>query len=420
MCQYKVMECEHSEMMLKCKHNKMKMECTHNDTLDSEHNEMEMECCDAEQGTQCEDTDVYSWFSCKFSVENKDLPPFDECHGEHFGRGVEFEPNSTDPGQSVVASCFAGRDVGYIAATSWTEHSSGHLSVEPGSGHPLPGYRSGIPVTVPRSAPSCANHLPGNSLVCRSACDASADPLTTHIGYSRKDVVEHGNGVSFHEGSGVLVDNAVVYSSPGCTVSPIERYADHVPDPGGPSPRCPYTTTGGEVLHPIDLLHSANSHLVSTATRHGQSIYTLSDQPAGDDTSAFPVDRPTGSDAAEPHSEHPPSVTAHLLASHVTSDPHTPNADDDTIGLHPLLDDVGPAYYDATGLHPLLDDVGPACYDTSPTWSSPPWTCGPRPPSFTLEGGPSPSPDDGALRAFHLLSTKWHARCSPSSYPWSH
>ena len=52
MCQYKVMECEHSEMMLKCKHNKMKMECTHNDTLDSEHNECAYtECCDAEQGT---------------------------------------------------------------------------------------------------------------------------------------------------------------------------------------------------------------------------------------------------------------------------------------------------------------------------------------------------------------------------------
>ena len=140
-----------------------------------------------------------------------------------------------------------------------------------------------------------------------------------------------------------------------------------------------------------------------------QSIYTLSNQPAADDTIAFPADRPTSSDAAEPNSEHPPSVTAHLLASHVTSDPHTPNADNDAIGLHPLLDDVGPTYYDATGLHPLLDDVGPTCFDTNLTWSSPPWTCGPRPPSFTLEGGPSPSPDDGALRAFHLLSTK----CAP-------
>ena len=403
-CQYKMMECEHSEMMLKCKH-RMKMECKHNDTIDSEHNEMEMECCDAEQETQCEDTNVYSRFSCTFCVENEDLPPFDECYGEHFGRVVEFEPNSTDTSQSGVApqSLIAGRDIGYIAATSWTEHSSGHLSVEPGSGHPLPDYRSGIPVTVPRSATSCANHLPGNSLACtrRSAsCDAYADPFTTHIGHSRKDVVEHGNGVSFHEGSGFLVDNAVMYSSPGCTVSSSDRHADHVPDPDGPSPRCPCATTGAEVLHPIGLLHSAHSQLIPTATRHGQSIYTLSDQPAADDTIAFPADRTTSSRAAEPDSK---------LTSHVTSDPHTPNADDDAIGLHPLLNDVGPTYYDATGLHPLLDDVGPACFDASPTWSSPPRTCGPRPPSFTPEGGPSPCPDDGALHAFHLLSTK----CAP-------
>ena len=83
-------------------------------------------------------------------------------------------------------------------------------------------------------------------------------------------------------------------------------------------------------------------------------------------------------------SREPPDSTPISMSALTTSGVLwlTFNADDDTTRLHPPLDDDGPAYYDPT-----------------PTWTPPPWTCGPRPPSFLTAGGPLSRPREGAPRA---------------------
>ena len=110
----------------------------------------------------------------------------------------------------------------------------------------------------------------------------------------------------------------------------------------------------------------------------------LSDQIPADASETDPTDHPPCGQSCTDPSLH----TTHLLVSSV--DDHLPltSADDDTLGLHLLLGDGGSAYF-----------------DMSLPWTPPPWTCGPRPPSFIAEGGPVPSPHDGALRPSHLLTT---------------
>ena len=139
---------------------------------------------------------------------------------------------------------------------------------------------------------------------------------------------------------------------------------------------CPHT----DAIPKVTLTHDCLCEIA------GDAVLGVSDQVPADASGTKPTDHPPCGHATEFYGLR--VQTDHLPVSSVDDHLSLTSADDDTLGLHLLLGDVGSAYF-----------------DMSLPWTPPHWTCGPHPSAFFVEGGPVPSPHDGALRPSHLLMT---------------
>ena len=162
---------------------------------------------------------------------------------------------------------------------------------------------------------------------------------------------------------------------------------DHTIGPDEASLTLPHTSTVRVILCPhtdvipkVPLTHDCFCEIA------GDAVLPVSDQVPAAASGTKPTDHPPCGHATESYGLR--VQTEHLPVSSIDDHLHVTSADYDTLGLHFLLDGVGSAYF-----------------DMSLPWTLSPWTCGPRPPSFIAEGGPVPSPHDGASRPSHLLMT---------------
>ena len=296
----------------------------------------------------------------------------------------------------------------------WTELSSDHaLHTERSSGCPPIGGSSGLAPTERSSGPRFTEASPVADSTTHEHHRIRASQSEGHINVSVPPTCVgcHGNNIypvnvydmPRQEIDPVLIQqrpsapyaNALSGSDEGAlpficdtTCSSSHQYQmtsdrqpkDRITRPDSEPLDHPHSTAGRIVLQPVhrDACHDldvacASQHVLARTGAQGNHHVT------GDHVSGQ-TDRHPIIDARR----EPSDSTSIFMAALTTSDDLWPtsNADDDTTRLHPPLDDDGPAY----------------C-DTSPTWTQPPWTCGPRPPSFLVVGGPSPCPQERAPRA---------------------
>ena len=367
-------------------------ECEHD--MGSDHNEMETDCAytHIELETVCldfrpEETIVRSEFSGQLT----------ECHQESFRDcATDFDLHSLvtsrcDIVSPVVCDVCSGSGSGCSAEQvldcSCTGHGSDSLGVEYNADR----YTCLRPCnTKPFVVPCNPKSIPDRDrVVClRSPEFLSSDVLATE--HTSCDIPPHGFPEPFQQcpdiEDALSPDDGVTFHSTQAQTASYDGHPDDLTiGPDEETLILPRATTDRVILRPctcaisrVTLTHDCLCEF------HGDAV--LSDQILADASGSSRTDHPPCSRTTASYD--PPLQAAHLLVTRV--DDHLPVtfADDDTLGLHFLLDDVGPAYF----------DMSLPC-----TLSL--WTCGPRPPSLIAEGGPVPSPHDGASRPSHLLTT---------------
>ena len=429
-CSETVTECERSAPVTACAYSEIAFEWERTETIMCECCETVTECerCETvteyECGnmvTECErSATVMVYEGCEMVMENECLKTLTDCSAhlemEFFGRDDDLthdEPTGRSEFSGQLGKCLRGRlrgnsyfpatvtmvtsqvhclspavcDVSYGAGCFSAEQVLDCLCLRHGSGSLGVEYDSDLHHncnTRPFSVPCNPKGIPeSDRIVC---VPILGDVLTTDHATSCEippfDFPEPsqqctGNGDALSPGPG---DFVTFHSTQ-------TRTASDVDDTIGPDEAMltlPHTSTDRVILRPytyaipeVTLTHDCLREFAGDAV--------LSDQIPAEASETDPTDHPPCGHAPESCTD-PPLHTAHLLVSSV--DDHLPltSADDDTLGLHLLLGDGGSAYF-----------------DMSLPWTPPPWTCGPRPSAFVVEGGPVPSPHDGASRPSHLL-----------------
>ena len=421
-CEHEMIGSEHNEMT-ECDHE-MEIVCEPSLMIESEH-KREKECCAVNLGLQCEISscedsycDVFSGF---YGESTSDNEVYDQ---KHVGSGVESDQDSTVIIHGCDPSPVVGRDPDCVAMSPWTEHSSGHISVELDSGFPPPDQHLGIPITEHSSNSSCTERY--------SDCSNSGDLIPPNT----------------ERGCGALTEDCGFIAEPSPAVGDvIWRYPDFESDSYSTELKC----HAGIGFPPTGISCHGNAHLTSICAERHQvhrpaiTLHQTSVPPANATSNcnegALPcvseahfhssrLHRMT-SDDSHRNSEtccpiavlHPiplcPDASfgavmmsaypckfwdnglqgAQLSTDTSIPDPQPPSfhagessaADDlpsetDRMLIICVVDDYRQqtpyADHDKPGHHPFLDGAGHACCDRSPTWIPSPWTCGPRPQNF--------------------------------------
>ena len=289
-----------------------------------------------------------------------------------------------------------------------TEHSSGHaLHTERSSGCSPTERRSGPPSTDTTCSPvadstACDYHCiqvnQSEGLInvsvppkCVGYHGNNVCPVDVHD-MPRQDIdpvlVQHRSGAPYasvlsgsNEGAFPFVWDTTRSSSHEYRMTSHGRPKDRITRPDNEPLDPPNSTAGHVVSHPVHcdaypgLDIACASHVLAHTGAQGNHHF-MRDHVSGQ------IDHHLSSDARREPPDRTPTATSALTTWSCDDLWLTSNADYDTIRLHPPLDDDGPAY----------------C-DTGPTWTPPPWTCGPRPPSFFTARGPFPCPQERAPRA---------------------
>ena len=407
-CEHEMIGSEHNEMT-ECDHE-MEIVCEPSLMIESEH-KRKMKCCTVNLGLQCElsacedsHCDVFSGFYGESTSGNE---VYDQ---EHVGSDVESDLDSPVISHCCDPSPIVGCDLDCVAMSPWTEHSSGHISVELDSGFPPPDHHLGIPITEHSSNSSCTERY--------SDCSDSGDVIPPNT--------ERGCGA-------LTVDRGFIAEPSPAVGDVIWRYPDCESDSHSTELQC----HAGYGFPPTGISCHGNAHLTSICAERHQAhrpAITLHQTPIPQAHATSNCNEGAVPCVSEAHFH---SSRLHRTTSddgHRNSETRCPIA-----VLHPIppcsdassgaimmsaypcvVDDrrqqTPYANHDNPGLHPFLDDAGQACCDLRPTWIPSPWTCGPRPPSFVGEGCPLPLPHAGAVYAPRLLVTK-HPTCVSSTTP---
>ena len=413
-CSESAIECERSESAIECEVSNVTdcecsemvmyggcdseivseavAECEH--AMGSDHNEMETECAytHIEVETVCldirpEETIVCSEFSGQLT----------ECHQESFRDcATDFDLHSPVTSQCDIVSpvvCDVCSGSGCSSAEQVLDCPGiGHAGADSvGVEYNADRYTSLRPCnTKPFVVPCNPKCIPDRDMVvCLPSSELlSSDALATE--HTSCDIPPRGFPEPFQQCTEIedvlSPDDGVTFHFTRAQTASYDGHPDDLTiGPDEETLILPRATTDRVILRPCT---SAISRVNVTHDRlcefHGDAV--LSDQILADASGSNRTDHPPCGHTTA--SCDPPLQAAHLFVTRV--DDHLPVtfADDDTLGLHFLLDDVGPAYF-----------------DMSLPCTLSPWTCGPRPPSFIAEGGPVPSPHDGASRPSHLLTT---------------